>query len=160
MKLVSEQTWCLSGTPIFNGLWDLFPVFNLIDMPRLKNADVYRNLVGSVNSGASVTPRAANTVQVALRAAMMRRTKEDQFMGKPLIELPPKELEEVFIDFDPDSRALYDVYESMARRAINAFSEVSPLVIYQHHAKQFIARSNRKEDVPYLGSLVAVAPAM
>ncbi|RPA86345.1 hypothetical protein BJ508DRAFT_322005 [Ascobolus immersus RN42] len=149
MRLESEMCWCLSGTPIFNSLWDLFPVFSLIDMPRLCNSDFYRNLVGK-GTGASMGENAAKTIQIALRAAMMRRTKDDQFMGRPLIELPPKVVKEVFIEFDPDARALYDLYESMARAAINDFAKKDKIGKNYSHILTFLLRLRQLCNHPYL----------
>lgn len=71
---------------------------------------------------------------------MMRRTKEDEFMGKPLIELPPKEVKQVFIQFDPDSRALYTMYEELARSSINDLAMVRALSLFvYHHFSNFSA---------------------
>lgn len=74
----------MSGTPIQNGLEDIFPVFRFVGHPH---AGIYGNfknmMVGDMGSR-------AQRVQAVLRGCMMRRAKTDVLLGKPLITLPKK----------------------------------------------------------------------
>lgn len=127
----AKQSWCLSGTPIFNGLQDLYPAFNIIRMPELSNSIRFEKILEN-----SSNP--TKTIQISLRAAMIRRTKEDVFLGKPLMKLPPKEIREVSVKFDPDARVLYDALEDRARDEINSLSKVK----IAPHAPQPDAKDN------------------
>ncbi|RPA77923.1 hypothetical protein BJ508DRAFT_161976 [Ascobolus immersus RN42] len=113
----AKHRWCLSGTPIVNGIEDVYPYFNIINMPGLgESAEKFDRILK-----ASGKPEA--TVRAALKGVMMRRTKMDTFLGKPLISLPRKDLREVHIDFDSDARTLYDEIEDYARSVINHLSK-------------------------------------
>ncbi len=83
-ELTAHHTWALSGTPFHNGLNDIFPIFKFIAHP-------YAGVLGNFQKmmqGEMGTR--AQRVQAILRSVMMRRTKEDFLLGKPLITLPKK----------------------------------------------------------------------
>ncbi|RPA77917.1 P-loop containing nucleoside triphosphate hydrolase protein [Ascobolus immersus RN42] len=119
LALRARHRWCLTGTPIFNKLKDLYPAFNIIKMPGLgASAErFYYFLSRSSNQ--------QKAMRLVLQYAMVRRSKIDSFLGKPLVELPPKVIRDILISFDPDTRALYDEIADKAREKLNKLSKES-----------------------------------
>lgn len=50
---------------------------------------------------------------------MLRRTKNQQINGEPIIKLPPRSIEEIFCQFDPEERAFYTALEARASSTMN-----------------------------------------
>ncbi|KAI5841595.1 SNF2 family N-terminal domain-containing protein, partial [Tricharina praecox] len=116
-QLSAVNKWALSGTPIPNSLYDLFPIFSFIGHPTAGTIEGFRWLVGTHPSSAA----AAQRVQAALRGNMMRRTKSDFLMGLPLISLPRKRIRMVELEFSDDERALYKAVELHSIDRINKY---------------------------------------
>ena len=79
--------YLISGTPVHNGLKDMYPLFRFLEMPVFSVFSEFRSkiLKGDQRTGAL-------RMQVLLRAYMLRRRKEDTINGKPIIVLPEKVL--------------------------------------------------------------------
>lgn len=52
---------------------------------------------------------------------MLRRQKLDTLNGKPLIELPPKQIQVVHCEFDKDEKEFYLALEGKIEEAVNKF---------------------------------------
>jgi SNF2 family DNA or RNA helicase len=60
-------------------------------------------------------------VQVVLNATMLRRTKNQEIDGKPIIRLPPRTIEQIPCEFDKDERAFYESLEARTNVTMNKF---------------------------------------
>lgn len=54
---------------------------------------------------------------------MLRRTKNQEIDGKPIIVLPARTIENIPCDFDEDERAFYSAVEARTNLAMNKFIE-------------------------------------
>lgn len=86
-ELDAENTWALSGTPFVNRLADVLPILKFIHHPTAGTYEQFKALGCESNNH-----RGAQRVQAILRKYMMRRTKRDYLMGKPIISLPKKRI--------------------------------------------------------------------
>jgi len=145
-QLSAVNKWALSGTPIPNCLFDVYPIFSFIGHPTAGTKEGFKTLVGrNPNS-----PEAAQRVQVALRGNMMRRTKMDFLMSLPLISLPKKRIRMVELEFTDDERALYKAVE------LHSIAEINNYMLQGTEMKNFDAiltmllRLRQVCDHPYL----------
>ncbi|ORY65664.1 SNF2 family N-terminal domain-domain-containing protein [Leucosporidium creatinivorum] len=121
--LAGHYKWCLSGTPIQNGVLDLFSLFEFLGKIvnplhdysefKLKISDPLKN---------KRTKIAMTRLAVVLKAVMLRRTKTMMIDGKPLLALPGREIIEIKGPFlDEDERAFYKAVEEKMTLTMNAF---------------------------------------
>ncbi|KAL1923656.1 uncharacterized protein VTP21DRAFT_8636 [Calcarisporiella thermophila] len=106
-ELSAVKRWCLTGTPIQNNVDELYSLFKFL---RVKPYDDYptfkHQIVSPLQQGRAKT--ALQRLQVVLKAIMLRRTKDHKIDGKPLLNLPTREVKVLRVDFNPQERAFYD----------------------------------------------------
>jgi SNF2 family DNA or RNA helicase len=73
------------GTPVHNSLKDIYSLLRFLEYPVFSAWNLFRQHF--VNDGART---GALRLQIILRGLMMRRKKDDQVNGRPLIVLPEK----------------------------------------------------------------------
>lgn len=99
---------------IYNNLTDAYAYLSFIGVISW---DDFRERIHLV---ATRKPRlAAKRVQAVLRKVMLRRTKESTINGKRILQLPPKTIEMVELDFTPEEREIYTSIETKARIKVN-----------------------------------------
>jgi SNF2 family DNA or RNA helicase len=54
---------------------------------------------------------------------MLRRTKNQEINGEPIIKLPSRRVEVINCDFDEDERAFYDTVEARANKSVDKLVE-------------------------------------
>jgi SNF2 family DNA or RNA helicase len=126
----------LTGTPVTNSLY----VFNLHTQIAEKGPDDRMDLYGLIRFGrfrpwndwqsfhehitkvqAQDAPLAGARAQSILKPILLRRTKDSKLEGKPLLTLPPKNVELVTLQFSPEERQIYDDFEKQAKVRVNKF---------------------------------------
>ncbi|ODQ79391.1 hypothetical protein BABINDRAFT_37281 [Babjeviella inositovora NRRL Y-12698] len=88
--------WCLSGTPMQNGVIELYPLIRFLKIRpycvetrfRADIAVPIKNQSG--NYGRDDTDQAMNRLRALLAALLLRRTKTSKIDGKPILSLPEK----------------------------------------------------------------------
>ncbi|SCU83805.1 LAME_0C06744g1_1 [Lachancea meyersii CBS 8951] len=94
--LNSTYRWALSGTPVQNNIMELYSLIRFLRISPYNREQRFRLDIGNPLGRASNDydsfdrKQATKKVQVLLRAVMLRRTKDSQIDGKPILELPPK----------------------------------------------------------------------
>lgn len=117
--LKSVFRWCLTGTPIFNGLLDIFPYIRFL---RIRPYNDLREFRLHVIAWEKKRPNlATQRAQAVLATCMLRRTKDTKLDGQSLIVLPSKTVQDVMIDMPPKERAIYDMVEKRVQQKFNTF---------------------------------------
>jgi SNF2 family DNA or RNA helicase len=117
--LKSVYRWCLTGTPIFNTLWDIYPYLRFL---RIRPYNDHHRFRDHISMYEKKKPNlAAQRAQAVLGTCMLRRQKNTKLDGKPLIVLPPKHEEDVMLVMTPDEREIYDMLEKSAQQKFNVF---------------------------------------
>jgi len=145
-QLSAVNRWALSGTPIQNSLFDVFPILSFIRHPTAGTKEGFRTLIGPRPN----SPDAAQRVQVALRGHMMRRTKMDFLMGLPLISLPRKRIRMVELEFSPEEKALYKAVELHSITLINRYMRKGTEMKNFNLILTMLLRLRQACDHPYL----------
>lgn len=117
----------LQGTLIYNTLSDIYPYLRFIGIIDWED---FRNQVHII---ASRKPRlASRRAQALLRKVMLRRTKESELHGKKILQLPPKTIDMVELDFTEEERAIYTAIETAARVKVNKWYKAGTLLKQYH----------------------------
>lgn len=94
--LNSLYRWVLSGTPLQNNIGELYSLIRFLRIPPYNREAKFQVDIGRPLSRKDTSyddfdrKKALKKVQVLLRAIMLRRTKDSEIDGKPILELPPK----------------------------------------------------------------------
>ncbi|KAM4063413.1 zinc finger, c3HC4 type (RING finger) domain-containing protein [Hirsutella rhossiliensis] len=114
--LKSTYRWCLTGTPMMNGVLELF---SLVQFLHIKPYCVWENfrqafgiLCGLKGDAKSV---AMSRLRALLKAIMLRRKKDSQLNGKPILNLPSKDESIVYAKLSPDERGFYKQLEQKSQ---------------------------------------------
>eukprot|EP00268_Persea_americana_P041041 TRINITY_DN4086_c1_g2_i3.p1 TRINITY_DN4086_c1_g2~~TRINITY_DN4086_c1_g2_i3.p1 ORF type:complete len:431 (-),score=57.05 TRINITY_DN4086_c1_g2_i3:265-1557(-) len=119
MGLKSKRRWAVTGTPIQNGLFDLFSIMVFLRFEPFSIKNYWLSLVQCpITEGKA---GGLSFLQALMRKITLRRTKYLQIGSKSLVELPPKIVETCFVDLSPEEREQYDLMESNARMLLKGF---------------------------------------
>ncbi|KAG6810754.1 hypothetical protein H0H92_010463 [Tricholoma furcatifolium] len=77
-------------------------------------------------------PVKCQRAQAILKPILLRRTKDSTLEGKPILDLPPKEIEIVKLQFSEEERDVYDSFEKKTKIRLNKFIRERTLV--KNHA--------------------------
>ncbi|GAA5878782.1 hypothetical protein JCM1840_007244 [Sporobolomyces johnsonii] len=121
--LSSRYRWCLTGTPVQNGVNDLFALFEFLGRivnPLHQFSEFKAKIADPLKN--KRTKVALARLAVVLKAIMLRRTKTMVVDGKPLLVLPAREIIEVKGPFlDAEEEAFYKAVEEKMALSMNAF---------------------------------------
>ncbi|KAF8588075.1 hypothetical protein K439DRAFT_703082 [Ramaria rubella] len=115
-RLQTKYRWCLSGTPIFNGVTDIFAYLRFC-RPGYYSWDLFNFHVCRVQKRDPVA--ATKKANEWLDPLMLRRTKQSRLDGKFILEeLPPKNTEIVELEFSDGERRIYDDLAAKVEKTI------------------------------------------
>ncbi|KAJ4972310.1 hypothetical protein NE237_005409 [Protea cynaroides] len=121
INLKAKRRWVVTGTPIQNGLSDLFSLMAFLKFEPFSIKSYWQSLVqrplGQGNeSGLS-------RLQILMATISLRRTKE-----KGLIELPSKTFETCFVELSPEEREQYDQMEAVAKKVVGEYIRIDSVM--------------------------------
>jgi DNA repair protein RAD5 len=118
-EIAADHRWVLTGTPIVNKLEDLFSLVRFLGVAPWNNFSFWRTFI-TVPFEAGDFMRALDVVQTVLEPLVMRRTKDMKTPdGKPLVPLPPKQIEIVKVELSEMEREVYDHIFTKAKRTLS-----------------------------------------
>lgn len=115
----AEHRWVLTGTPVVNKLEDLFSLVRFLGVAPWNNFAFWRTFI-TVPFESGEFMRALDVVQTVLEPLVMRRTKDMKTPdGKPLVPLPPKQVDIVKVELSETEREVYDYIFNKAKRTFS-----------------------------------------
>ncbi|EFJ52656.1 hypothetical protein VOLCADRAFT_115608 [Volvox carteri f. nagariensis] len=115
-KLKAERKWAVTGTPIQNRLRDLHGLVCYLGLEPLQERSIFTRVLERPLKDCD--PRAVKKLQVLMRTIAMRRTKDLQINGRPLVVLPRKTINIVTVHLTREDRVKYDALELQGRQVI------------------------------------------
>lgn len=120
-RLRATYRWCLTGTPMMNGVLELYSLLNFLKIKPYNQWEEFRQAFG-ILFGRNGDPKsvAMKRLRALLQAIMLRRKKNSELDGKPILKLPEKTEEIVYAELSPEER---DFYAQLERNAQVQFSK-------------------------------------
>jgi len=115
--LAAKRKWIISGTPIQNNLGELWCLLYWLGMePYCSSRSVFKQQIERpVKHG---DERGMLRLQTLIQTICMRRTKADQVNGKPIVQLPNKNVIVRKLEFNEEERMRYNAMEQHGREII------------------------------------------
>ncbi|KFY84973.1 hypothetical protein V500_08836 [Pseudogymnoascus sp. VKM F-4518 (FW-2643)] len=113
-KLDSTYRWAISGTPMLNGLTELFPYFRFLRTNWATSFSMFKKNFGDPDANDST-----KRLNVMLSVIMMRRTIGSKILGRPLVQLPPIHPSLKVLTLSGVERAIYRTLEDRFRGMMN-----------------------------------------
>ncbi|BDA44076.1 Uncharacterized ATP-dependent helicase C23E6.02 [Coccomyxa sp. Obi] len=105
--LQAEKRWVMSGTPLQNSPEELFSYFVFLDYQPFNSRAAFTNLMREA-AVLKDGQHGLNRLRDILAPIMLRRTKQSQIDGQPVVQLPGTQVCKVAVDFSASERAHYD----------------------------------------------------
>ncbi|XP_071949768.1 helicase-like transcription factor [Antedon mediterranea] len=129
IALKSERRWILTGTPIQNSMRDLWSLTVFLKLePFCSDQQWWKRVIS--RPIAEGNKAALGRVQALMRAIALRRTKTQKIDGKPLVELPERNVYVQSVELSEEERKVYETMAKEGRLAIGRYFRAGTLL---HH---------------------------
>lgn len=109
MSLKSTHKWCLSGTPIVNGAFELWPYLKFIGHPLVKDFPAFkRDYLGGRGGKNFKGQTEYEELNRLLLPISIMRTPGHQFCGVPLVSLPQEHAETHEVSLSDEERIILE----------------------------------------------------
>ncbi|KAJ7325554.1 SNF2 family DNA-dependent ATPase [Mycena albidolilacea] len=126
----AKLRWMLTGTPVTNTLADIYGLLRFGRFRPWNDWNAFNAHVARVQL--EDAPLAGQRAQLILKPLLLRRTKNSTLEGKPILTLPPKDIEIVRLRFTDEEREIYDSFEKRSKISLNRFIRAGTLI--KNHA--------------------------
>ncbi|KAJ4379678.1 hypothetical protein N0V86_004860 [Didymella sp. IMI 355093] len=120
--LIATHKWALSGTPILNGLDELYPYFKFLNVPHTGSFKIFKHNYCGNGDGEN-----AERLLVRLSQFMIRRTHADRMFNAPILKLPQANQSTYWCDFNSVERCIYIIVHQRFAARINMWSQKGSL---------------------------------
>ncbi|KAI0035171.1 SNF2 family N-terminal domain-containing protein [Vararia minispora EC-137] len=117
--LKSKYRWALTGTPIINSLDDAYPIIRFIRLRPWYDRTYWWDRLGRLER--KEPKRATRRLQAIYKTFQYRRKKDSMLNGKLLIELPPRDVKIIKLEFTEQEREIYKMIETQSQAIFNDF---------------------------------------
>ncbi|XP_041482549.1 helicase-like transcription factor isoform X2 [Lytechinus variegatus] len=118
--LTSKCRWALTGTPIQNSIKDLWSLIAFLGLEPFKsNHTWWQRIIGrpiANNDSAGI-----DRVRKLMNTLALRRMKSQKLNGKPLVDLPARNVVLQYVDFSDDEKEVYKTMEKDGRLAVSKY---------------------------------------
>lgn len=120
--LMADHKWALSGTPILNGLDELYPYFKFLNVPHTGSFKIFKHNYCGTKDGEN-----AERLLVRLSQFMIRRTHADRMFNAPILKLPQANQVTYWCDFNSVERSIYNIVHQRFAKNINMWAKKGTL---------------------------------
>ncbi|KAI7875063.1 SNF2 family N-terminal domain-containing protein [Mucor mucedo] len=112
--------WCMTATPIQNKIEELYSLIKFLRIRPFCEWDEFRDCIAKPMKAGN-HKKAIKVAQVLMKAISLRRSKKAMIDGKPILDLPARNVNMTHIDFTPDERNHYDFVNQTAQARFNKY---------------------------------------
>ncbi|NXF02836.1 HLTF factor, partial [Smithornis capensis] len=129
LNLKADRRWVLTATPIQNSVKDLWSLISFLKLKPFTDREWWhRTIQRPVTMG---VPGGLRRLQSLISSITLRRTKTSQVKGKPILELPKREVLVQYITLTEEERQIYQSVKNEGKATISRFfSEGNALAHY------------------------------
>ncbi|UNI13796.1 hypothetical protein JDV02_000504 [Purpureocillium takamizusanense] len=115
-SIKATYRWCLTGTPMMNGVIELYSLVKFLKIKPYCVWEQFRESFGTLWGKQGVSKSVAmKRLRALLRAIMLRRKKDSELEGKPILNLPAKSEQVVHAELCEDERHFYKQLEEKSQ---------------------------------------------
>jgi len=154
--LPGSYRFALTGTPIQNSLDDLFSLLSFIRFPDyVEYADWRKTISGPIREH---NPLGYQHLSVLMRRSALRRRKDQQLRGKPILELPPVTNNVINLQFDENDKLFYMATEQKIMDQFDIMAKHGQAYVMRHytHVLILLLRLRQAACHPYLVAMAHV----
>ncbi|KZT22721.1 hypothetical protein NEOLEDRAFT_625750 [Neolentinus lepideus HHB14362 ss-1] len=137
-EMSAKYRWCLTGTPIINGLSDAYGMFRFLQIRPWYDWKEYNGQVVKLEKKHPML--ATDKLQVIFKSMLIRRKKDSMLDGKRLVELPSKTIELHKLEFTADEREVYKMVEVKSQAVFNRFLRAGTVLKNYHQVLVMLLR--------------------
>ncbi|KAK7985105.1 hypothetical protein PG988_002727 [Apiospora saccharicola] len=153
-RLPAEYRWCLSGTPMQNSVEEMGSLIHFLRIKPYDDPQEFKRKFNALyprNKGGFENPeKVMKSLQVLLRAIMLRRTKTSTVDGEPIINLPPKTEITDHVVFTVDEQQYYDDLEHASRVEFSKYLRAGTIGKHYQYVLVKLLRLRQACCHPYL----------
>ncbi|KAA0160119.1 hypothetical protein FNF28_05547 [Cafeteria roenbergensis] len=149
LAIEAVHRWALTGTPVQNSLKDLHSLVRFMRHQPWDEPAWWRRVIAQPFEAGD--PRALPTLQALLRPLLLRRTKGMRDVdGRPIVVLPPKSEELVWLALSESERAFYDAIYSRSKATFEGFEAAGTVLNQYAVILSLLVRLRQACDHPFL----------
>ncbi|PVI02266.1 hypothetical protein DM02DRAFT_670702 [Periconia macrospinosa] len=151
-SLHATSRWAVSGTPIQNGLPDLFGLFKFLHFKPYNDAKVFDEDIAELTRNKTLE-ESIERLKRLLSCVMIRRNK-----ASVAVPLPPRSEKTVRLQFTPQEKSYYESIERPAAEALEnqwgntqAYGSMSLSILQQIHSLRLVCNLGTLAAPPHSG---------
>ncbi|KAI0475840.1 SNF2 family N-terminal domain-containing protein [Xylariaceae sp. FL0804] len=151
--LKAKYRWCLTGTPMMNKVSELASLISFLRIEPYCQPRKFQQQFGCLDPSRAHSGNrndAMRQLQVLIKATMLRRTKDSQLDGQPIIELPPKTEEVVEVAFSEAEQQFYNDLLQKGQVQVSRFLREGTIGKHYSHVLVLLLRCRQACCHPYL----------
>ncbi|ORZ23502.1 SNF2 family N-terminal domain-domain-containing protein [Absidia repens] len=127
-RIEATYRWCLTATPIQNKIEELYSLINFLRIQPYCDWTNFRDEI--VTPLKSVYKRQAvmKKVQVIMKAIALRRSKKAEIDGRPILNLPERNIHFTHVDFPSDERQFYNFVDNKVQTDFNEYVDAGTVM--------------------------------
>ncbi|KAI9004916.1 SNF2 family N-terminal domain-containing protein [Phycomyces nitens] len=114
----ATNRWCMTATPIQNSIDELYSLIKFLRIRPYEEIKKFKEEISKPLKRGRHT-EALKRVQVLMKAISLRRSKKATIDGRPILNLPERNVHLTHIDFTNDEKEFYDYINSKAQARFN-----------------------------------------
>ncbi|KAA1473050.1 hypothetical protein DENSPDRAFT_219273 [Dentipellis sp. KUC8613] len=147
-KLESTYRWALTGTPIINSLSDAYPMLRFLKIRPWYDWNEFNTHIALREKKQPTL--ASSRLQAIFATMLLRRKKDTMLDGKHLIDLKPKEINMIKLEFTEEEREIYTMVEARSQAIFNRYLRAGTVLKNYHQVLVLLLRLRQICDHPCL----------
>ncbi|GAA5798721.1 hypothetical protein HPULCUR_004127 [Helicostylum pulchrum] len=119
-SLLATYRWCMTATPIQNKIEELYSLIRFLRIRPFCEWEEFRDCIAKPMKAGN-HEKAIRVAQVLMKAISLRRSKKALIDGRPILNLPARNVHMTHIDFTSDERTHYDYVNQTAQARFNRY---------------------------------------